>query len=78
MWQPPVAASIAFAALGLRSLGGFILSHDEKDDYVSYCWYGVSKLLDELSLFTADLLTTRLTVLASWEQLAAHFSSAER
>ena len=42
LWQPPVAASIVFVALGLRCLGGFVSSYDEKDDYVSYCWYGVS------------------------------------
>ncbi|EXU98497.1 4-hydroxybenzoate polyprenyltransferase domain protein [Metarhizium robertsii] len=42
LWQPPAVASIVFAALGLRCLGGFLLSYDEKYDYVSYCWYGVS------------------------------------
>ncbi|KND88295.1 hypothetical protein TOPH_07095 [Tolypocladium ophioglossoides CBS 100239] len=40
LWRPPAVASIGFAALGLRCLGGFISSYDEKDDYVSYCWYG--------------------------------------
>ena len=49
LWEPPVVASIAFAALGLRCLAGYILSHDEKDDYVSYCWYGVSDVPDSLS-----------------------------
>jgi hypothetical protein len=42
IWRPPVAASIALVALGIRCLGGFLLSFDERDDYVSYCWYGVS------------------------------------
>lgn len=44
LWQPPVAAGIAFAALGLRCVGGYLWSYDEKDDYVSYCWYGVSEV----------------------------------
>ena len=43
-------ASIAFAALGLRCLAGYVLSYDEKDDYVSYCWYGVSDVPDSLSV----------------------------
>lgn len=42
LWRPPVLASIAFTALGLRCLGGYLRSYEEKDDYVSYCWYGVS------------------------------------
>ncbi|KAK2051400.1 hypothetical protein LY76DRAFT_528655 [Colletotrichum caudatum] len=40
LWEPPAVASVTFAALGLRSMYGFVSSHDEKDDYVSYCWYG--------------------------------------
>jgi hypothetical protein len=43
-WQPPVAASVAFAGVGLRCLHGYISSYDERHDYVSYCWYGVSEL----------------------------------
>jgi beta-trans-bergamotene synthase len=38
-----MVASIAFAVLGLRCLGGFVTSYNEKDDYVSYIWYGVSQ-----------------------------------
>lgn len=48
LWQPPLVANMVFIAVGLRCLGGFISSYDEKDDYVSYCWYGVSKVLDSL------------------------------
>ncbi|KAG8158652.1 hypothetical protein KVR01_011774 [Diaporthe batatas] len=40
LWQPPVLASVAFTALGLRCLGGYLRSYEEKDDYVSYRWYG--------------------------------------
>jgi 1,4-dihydroxy-2-naphthoate octaprenyltransferase len=56
LWRPPAVASFIFAALGLRCLGGFVTSYDEKDDYVSYCWYGVSKICDDLLeiLFRAD------------------------
>ncbi|KAF9895200.1 hypothetical protein FE257_000102 [Aspergillus nanangensis] len=43
LWQPPVLASMAFAALAVRCLGGFVSSYDEKDDYWSYVWYGVSE-----------------------------------
>jgi hypothetical protein len=44
LWRPPVVASVAFAAVGLRCLGGYVSSYDEKDDFVSYCWYGVSEI----------------------------------
>ncbi|KAK3326649.1 UbiA prenyltransferase family [Apodospora peruviana] len=40
LWKPPVVMGIVFTALGLRCLGGFVASYDEKDDCVSYCWYG--------------------------------------
>ncbi|KEZ40608.1 hypothetical protein SAPIO_CDS8524 [Scedosporium apiospermum] len=40
LWEPPVVASALFAALGLRCLAGYVLSYDEKDDYVSYCCSG--------------------------------------
>ncbi|RDL31029.1 Integral membrane protein [Venustampulla echinocandica] len=40
LWKPPAIASLVYAAAGLRCLGGFVSSHDEKDDYISYCWYG--------------------------------------
>jgi beta-trans-bergamotene synthase len=43
LWQPPFVASIAFAAVGLRCLRGYVSSYNEKDDLVSYCWYGVSE-----------------------------------
>ncbi|KAI4091486.1 MAG: hypothetical protein LQ344_004086 [Seirophora lacunosa] len=42
LWRPPVVAGIAFAAAGLTCLGGFLRSYEEEDDYVSYCWFGVS------------------------------------
>lgn len=42
LWQPPIVASAVFAATAMRCLGGYVSSHDEKDDYTSYCWYGVS------------------------------------
>ena len=51
LWRPPAVASIAFGALGLRCLSGFIASYDEKDDYVSYCWYGVSAVRNNLFNF---------------------------
>lgn len=44
LWQPPILASVVFAATAMRCLGGYVSSHDEKDDYTSYCWYGVSIL----------------------------------
>lgn len=44
LWQPPIVASAVFAATAMRCLGGYVSSHDEKDDYTSYCWYGVSIL----------------------------------
>lgn len=44
LWQPPVLVSIVFAAVGIRSLAGYLWSYDEKDDYTSYVWYGVSDL----------------------------------
>lgn len=53
LWQPPLVASLAFMAVGLRCLGGYLCSYEEKDDYVSYCWYGVS-----YSSFTRSLLRT--------------------
>ena len=56
LWQPPVAASIVFIALGLRCLAGFVSSYDEKDDYVSYCWYGVSGLHDVMSIVQVHIL----------------------
>ncbi|TDZ18820.1 Fumagillin beta-trans-bergamotene synthase [Colletotrichum orbiculare MAFF 240422] len=40
LWRPPAVASVAFALLALRSMYGYVSSHDEKDDYASYCWYG--------------------------------------
>lgn len=43
LWKPPIAASVAFAGVGLRCLHGYISSYDEGDDYVSYRWYGVSE-----------------------------------
>jgi beta-trans-bergamotene synthase len=43
LWRPPVVVSIAFATVGLRCLRGYVSSYDEKDDFVSYCWYGVSE-----------------------------------
>ena len=44
LWQPPLVAAVAFATLGLRTLGGYLASHDEKDDYTSYIYYGVRLL----------------------------------
>jgi hypothetical protein len=41
LWKPPVVACLVYVAAGLRCLGGFVTSYDEKDDYISYCWYGV-------------------------------------
>lgn len=56
-WQPPVAASVALAGVGLRCLHGYISSYDERHDYVSYYWYGVS----ELSITVFFEMCTRLT-----------------
>ncbi|EMD88375.1 hypothetical protein COCHEDRAFT_1158357 [Bipolaris maydis C5] len=44
-WQPPMVVSIAFAILGLRTLGGYLMSDEEKDDSVSYVYYGVRSFL---------------------------------
>lgn len=41
LWQPPFLVAVAFTILGLRALGGYLVSYDEKDDYVSYIYYGV-------------------------------------
>lgn len=51
LWQPPLGVSVAFAATALRCLGGYVSSYDEKDDYTSYCWYGVSVLRDSSASF---------------------------
>ncbi|KAI7203882.1 hypothetical protein KC324_g1043 [Hortaea werneckii] len=40
LWRPPVIASQVFAALGIRTALRYISSEDEKDDYVSYVWFG--------------------------------------
>ncbi|EUC39538.1 hypothetical protein COCMIDRAFT_111292 [Bipolaris oryzae ATCC 44560] len=40
-WQPPVVISITFSFLALRTLGGYLMSYEEKDDSVSYVYYGV-------------------------------------
>lgn len=42
LWRPPVVVGVAFAAVGLRCLGGFLSSYDEQDDFASYRWYSVS------------------------------------
>ncbi|USP76384.1 hypothetical protein yc1106_03658 [Curvularia clavata] len=39
LWQPPLIVSVAFIVLGLRTLGGYLASYEEKDDYVSYIYY---------------------------------------
>lgn len=43
LWRPPILACIILAALGLRCVGGFLKSYEEKEDFSSYCWYGVSR-----------------------------------
>ncbi|KAE9963355.1 hypothetical protein EG328_011498 [Venturia inaequalis] len=48
LWQPPIIASAVFFLLGMRCLGGYLLSYEEKDDYVSYCWYGFWLLASNL------------------------------
>ncbi|KAH1517061.1 hypothetical protein KXX29_008616 [Aspergillus fumigatus] len=40
LWKPPAIVTLAYVAASLRCLDGFLSSYDEKDDYVSYCWYG--------------------------------------
>ncbi|KAH8689751.1 hypothetical protein GQ44DRAFT_637142 [Phaeosphaeriaceae sp. PMI808] len=40
LWRPPFVISIAFAILSLRTLGGYLASYDENDDYTSYVYYG--------------------------------------
>jgi beta-trans-bergamotene synthase len=65
LWRPPIVASIVFAALGLRCLGGYLSSYEEKDDYLSYCWYGVSEV--RYRLFNIQVLTIGSIVLASWK-----------
>ena len=81
LWQPPAVASIAFTALGLRFICGYLSSYDEKDDYVSYCWYCVSEIPSYSLCYSSGpplLLTIGSIVLASWKQLAAHLSSVAR
>jgi hypothetical protein len=41
LWRPPVVAAVAFSVLGVRTLGGYLASYDEEDDYTSYVYYGV-------------------------------------
>ncbi|KAJ5028369.1 UbiA prenyltransferase family [Bipolaris maydis] len=41
-WQPPMVVSIAFAILGLRTLGGYLMSDEEKDDSVSSGYWAVT------------------------------------
>lgn len=65
LWRPPIVASIVFAALGLRCLVGYLSSYDERDDYVSYCWYGVSEF--RYLLLNIEVLTIGSIVLASWK-----------
>lgn len=77
LWQPPLAASILFAGLGLRSLGGYLWSHDENDDYRSYVWYGVSGAFPR-PIYLADRVLTFVAALAPWKQPVAHFPSIKR
>lgn len=76
LWQPPVVVGMTFAALGLRCLGGYLSSFEEKDDYMSYCWYGVSGVL--CFRFDIQVLTVGLTVLASWKYFTPCLPSFER
>lgn len=76
LWEPPVVISMVFAALALRCLGGYLSSFEEKDDYTSYCWYGVSGL--RCHRFNIQVLTIGLIVLASWEQSLPCLSSLKR
>jgi hypothetical protein len=43
LWRPPTVVSIAFAMVSFQCLRGYVSSYDEKDDFVSYRWYGVSE-----------------------------------
>jgi predicted protein tyrosine phosphatase len=43
LWEPPAIVTLAYVTTSMRCLGGFLSSYDEKDDYVSYCWYGVGR-----------------------------------
>ncbi|KAF4219385.1 hypothetical protein CNMCM8980_003114 [Aspergillus fumigatiaffinis] len=40
LWKPPAIVTLAYVAASMRCFGGFLSSYDEKDDYISYCWYG--------------------------------------
>lgn len=73
LWQPPVVVSIVFASLSLRCLGGYLWSHDEKDDYISYCWYGVSVACSDSSLNTW-ILTVCLDSSGFWAVIYFLFS----
>ncbi|QDS67657.1 hypothetical protein FKW77_004824 [Venturia effusa] len=48
LWQPPTIASVIFFLLGMRCLSGYLWSYEERDDYVSYCWYGFWLLASNL------------------------------
>lgn len=43
LWEPPAIVTLAYVTTSMRCLGGFLSSYEEKDDYVSYCWYGVGQ-----------------------------------
>lgn len=58
LWKPPVWAGVIYLGLGMRCLGGFLRSYDEKDDYVSYSWYGVSTVLVEYGQWNASTMLT--------------------
>lgn len=76
LWQPPIIASMAFFLLGMRCLGGYLWSYEEKDDYVSYCWYGVSRKIScSISQVNAKIFAP---VLASCKQLVANLPSLAR
>lgn len=76
LWEPPVVISMVFAGLGLRCLVGYLSSFEEKDDYMSYCWYGVSGVRCHRSKI--QVLTIKSIVLASWKQFAPCLSSLKR
>ncbi|GES66631.1 integral membrane protein [Aspergillus terreus] len=64
LWQPPVAASVAFAGVGLRC-HGYISSYDERHDYVSYGWYG--DCANVLAKCTSTPLLSQHSLMAYWD-----------
>ncbi|KAK8133679.1 hypothetical protein PG984_005691 [Apiospora sp. TS-2023a] len=60
LWQPPVLATLAYVTMGVLYTAGFLSSYDEKDDYYSYCWYGLPERAASRRTYTSDDLVLDL------------------